>query len=569
MLTPAATPDIEAESARRDRDREMNRNGSGGTIQRQESEEVVVVVDAQRDPRELIRIFQCRTCDKPIQDPIALPCGNAVCKACLPAPQTRHNISYPATQGRLQGFICPVEECGKSHAVGDCGKDVTLSKVLGLVERYVQDFQPSCDEAPLLLEEIPSHHHNTRSNPWRSKILAGGKIIATYHMAQDGDLAYSSDLEYKPVKGGGIQADAIDTAVVNHLKNTSRTELDCQICYSLLLSPITTPCGHTYCRPCVQRVLDHSPYCPICRSRLRMSASLTKEQYPDNAKLAKLLQILHPASLRQREAQQHAEALLNADNGDGLTTPLFVCTLAFPNAPTFLHVFEPRYRLMIRRALEADRRFGMVIALPPGSLDGIQAMDGGVQRSPIYKYGTLLHIINFQPLPDGRSLIETIGVERFEVKKLGERDGYLVGKTERWDDVSINTEEAIEMAEVTRPYDLPAPAFPPAGSWVTPSRWNELSRLPTAELFNIVKSFVDRHREGGAGWLSQRMIAVNGEPPSEMEPFTWWFASVVPLSEGVRAGCLECRCVRWRLRVQAGWVEGLERVGLGGGKSSS
>ena len=92
----------------------------------------------------------------------------------------------------------------------------------------------------------------------------------------------------------------------------------------------------------------------------------------------------------------------------------------------------------------------MVIALPPGSPDGIQAMDGGAQRSPIYKYGTLLHIINFQPLPDGRSLIETIGVERFEVKRLGERDGYLVGKTERWDDVSIDTEEAIEMAEVTR-----------------------------------------------------------------------------------------------------------------------
>lgn len=572
MLTPAATPDIEAHGARRDREMEGSRNvmnrsgGSDETIQQQEKEEVDE--DTQPDPRELIRIFQCQRCDRPIQDPIALPCGNDVCKSCIPTPQTRSNISYQATAGRLQGFLCPVEECGKSHAVGDCWKDVTLNKVLGLLERYVSDFQPSSNEAPLLLEEVPSHHHNTRSNPWRSKVLAGGKIIATYQMAKDGDLAYHSDLEYKPVRGEGIQADAIDTAVVNHLKNTSQTELDCQICYSMLLSPLTTPCGHTYCRPCVQRVLDHSPYCPICRSRLRMSASLTKAQYPDNAKIAKLLQILYPVSLQQREAQQHAEALSNLAGGDGLTTPLFVCTLAFPNAPTFLHVFEPRYRLMIRRALEADRRFGMVIAVPPGSPHGVAMEDSQAQRSPIYKYGTLLHIINFQPLPDGRSLIETIGVERFEVKRIGERDGYLVGETERLDDVSIDTEEAIEISEVTRPFTLPPPSFPAAGQWVTPQRWAELARLPTVELFNIVRSFVDRHRQAQANWLSQRIVVVNGEPPADMEAFTWWFASVVPLSEGVRAGLLECRSVRWRLRVQAGWVEGLNRVGLAAPRNS-
>ena len=567
MITPAATPDIETEGARRDREREREKyrhrthqeGGSDETIQRHDAEDLED--EREPDPRELVRIFQCQACDKPLQDPIALPCGYTVCKACLPAPQARDHITYPATAGRLQGFVCPVEECGKSHAVGDCGKDVTLNKVLGLVERYVEDFKPSCNEAPLVLEEVPSHLHNTRSNPWRTKTLAGGKIIATFQMAKDGDLAYHSNLEYKPVVGEGIQADAIDTAVVNHLKNASRTELDCQICYSLLLSPLTTPCGHTYCRSCVQRVLDHSPYCPICRTRLRMSASLTQEQYPDNAKLAQILKMLHPSSLQQREEQHQAEALLNVGDGE-CTTPLFVCTLAFPNAPIFLHVFEPRYRLMIRRALQANRRFGMVMALPQNSPHGITIEDSLHQRSPIYKYGTLLHIINFQPLPDGRSLIETIGVERFEVTRLGERDGYLVGQTEKLDDVSVGTEEAIEIAEVTRPLDLPAPSFPLAGSWVTTQRWQELARLPTVELFNIVKGFVDRHREAQANWLSQRMIAVNGEPPNDMEAFTWWFASVVPLSEVVRAGLLECRSVRWRLRLQAGWVEGLERVAL-------
>ena len=40
--------------------------------------------------------------------------------------------------------------------------------------------------------------------------------------------------------------------------------------------------------------------------------------------------------------------------------PMFVCTLAYPGIPCPLHVFEPRYRLMIRRCLETEsRRFGM------------------------------------------------------------------------------------------------------------------------------------------------------------------------------------------------------------------
>lgn len=43
--------------------------------------------------------------------------------------------------------------------------------------------------------------------------------------------------------------------------------------------------------------------------------------------------------------------------------PIFVCTTAFPTIPCPLHVFEPRYRLMIRRSMETGtKQFGMCIA---------------------------------------------------------------------------------------------------------------------------------------------------------------------------------------------------------------
>ena len=45
-------------------------------------------------------------------------------------------------------------------------------------------------------------------------------------------------------------------------------DFECKLCYSLLFQPITTVCGHTFCRECLERCLDHRVECPCCRSAL-------------------------------------------------------------------------------------------------------------------------------------------------------------------------------------------------------------------------------------------------------------------------------------------------------------
>lgn len=42
--------------------------------------------------------------------------------------------------------------------------------------------------------------------------------------------------------------------------------MDCSICSRLLYEPVTTPCGHTFCRSCFARSMDHSSRCPLCRT---------------------------------------------------------------------------------------------------------------------------------------------------------------------------------------------------------------------------------------------------------------------------------------------------------------
>jgi len=72
-----------------------------------------------------------------------------------------------------------------------------------------------------------------------------------------------------------------------------------------------------------------------------------------------------------------------------------------------LHVFEPRYRQMTAHCLEGDRRFGLIYHDPDRS--GPFGMEPG-------RVGCVAEILKFQPLPDGRSLVLTEGLERFRIE---------------------------------------------------------------------------------------------------------------------------------------------------------
>ena len=53
---------------------------------------------------------------------------------------------------------------------------------------------------------------------------------------------------------------------------------DCSVCLDDLKSPVITPCGHVFCRPCIERVLDTQkpPTCPLCRNQMQKKQLLGK-----------------------------------------------------------------------------------------------------------------------------------------------------------------------------------------------------------------------------------------------------------------------------------------------------
>ena len=86
--------------------------------------------------------------------------------------------------------------------------------------------------------------------------------------------------------------------------------------------------------------------------------------------------------------------------------PLFPLpeVVLFPNEVLPLHIFESKYRIMLRSVLETDSMFG-VIKWDPST-------------KTMANVGCCAHIIKHQTTEDGRSNIITIGQQRFQVLEI-------------------------------------------------------------------------------------------------------------------------------------------------------
>ncbi|KAK6064312.1 ATP-dependent protease la domain-containing protein [Seiridium cupressi] len=388
------------------------------------------------------------------------------------------------------------------------------------------------------------------------QLFKGGRIVSTYSMAETGRLGYGCEVTYTAVGVTDEEVTAIDLPAFESLKESVRTEMDCQICYALFLDPLTTACGHTFCRNCLHRTLGNSEHCPICRRVLCIQPQVHAGSAPSNERLTKMINGFWADTIAVRA--QNVRVELQAELAGDFDIPIFVCTLSFPAMPTFLHVFEPRYRRMIRRAMEGDRTFGMVL--------GTTATNANSRN--FHEVGTLLRIINIEFFPDGRSLLESVGVSRFKVIRHGNLDGYIVGKVEKIDDVSLADEEAMEISETmsgqgVQEFIQPTRGETPAAlDPASPQQLEEASTLTvedletksTRELLDIGVGFVNKMRARSVSWLAARVLAVFGECPNDPVVFPWWFASVLPVSDEEKYRLLGTSSVRQRMKICCRWI---------------
>ncbi|XP_074391892.1 LON peptidase N-terminal domain and RING finger protein 2 isoform X2 [Zonotrichia albicollis] len=282
------------------------------------------------------------------------------------------------------------------------------------------------------------------------------------------------------------------------------SDFECSLCMRLFYEPVTTPCGHTFCLKCLERCLDHNPLCPLCKEKL--SEFLASRTYKKTVLTEELIVRYLPEELSERKKVYDEEmkelSNLNKD------VPIFVCTMAFPTIPCPLHVFEPRYRLMIRRCMETGtKQFGMCLA---DELKGFA------------DHGCILEIRDVKFFPDGRSVVDTVGVRRFRVLSHGQRDGYNTANIEYLEDKKV---EGPEYEELVRLHDS---VYDQAVAWFTSLKDNM-----KVQILNHFGSMPGKEPEpqsnpSGPAWY-------------------WWLLAVLPLENRAQLAILAMTSLKDRL----------------------
>ncbi|XP_071446007.1 LON peptidase N-terminal domain and RING finger protein 3 isoform X2 [Hetaerina americana] len=305
-------------------------------------------------------------------------------------------------------------------------------------------------------------------------------------------------------------------------------DFDCVLCCRTLWSPVTTPCGHTYCWVCLDRCLDYSCACPLCMASLADYLATSPRCVTDFIEQAlwaylpseyEMRQLIH----RQELSEGGPGGGTGLPNGsEGLRVeprvPVFVCTAAFPNVPCPLFVYEPRYRLMVRRCVETGgRQFGIAAC--------ISSSRRGDGLSRYADYGTMLEMRDWVLMGDGCSILSTVGVRRFRVIARGERDGYDTAQ------VQFIQDQPIQPEQVNGIKQLHNRILKKSCQWL--SSVGRPIRLEIERTFGLMPEL-----EADDSWLTL----------PDGPAWVWWTLAILPLGQNLQVGILATTSLEKRLR---------------------
>ncbi|XP_051487225.1 LON peptidase N-terminal domain and RING finger protein 3-like isoform X2 [Apus apus] len=331
----------------------------------------------------------------------------------------------------------------------------------------------------------------------------GTATLSQLERWQEPELGTLAERQGRSLAGNAEETEAAECTQTCLEELLSLSDLECSLCIRMFFEPVTTPCGHTFCKECLERCLDHRPNCPLCKQSLR--EYLKAGSYSPTMLLQDIMLATFPSQLAERRELHQAEMAELSNLTKNI--PIFVCTMSFPGIACPLHVFEPRYRLMIRRCQETGtRRFGMCV------------YENGKSFAD---YGCMLEIRQIELLADGRSLVDTIGRRRFRVLSRGHRDGYNTADIEYLEDRKVAGEELQELQCLHE------------------------STYRLAQRFCEHRDLASRHTLMQHGPLPEKEedIQASADGPT----WCWWLISVLPLDPSYQMHLFSTTSLRSRL----------------------
>lgn len=144
--------------------------------------------------------------------------------------------------------------------------------------------------------------------------------------------------------------------------------------------------------------------------------------------------------------------------------PLFpLNTVLFPNASLPLQIFEERYKLMLRECMESDNRFGVALIREGPEVGG---------PAVPHEIGTVAHITQVNRIEGDRFFVSAVGVQRFRVIDVTQREPFVAADVELLEDASPDLTSSDEVVlEATEAFsDYARASVGVAGGWVSRTR---------------------------------------------------------------------------------------------------
>src|SRR4051812_25362748 len=226
--------------------------------------------------------------------------------------------------------------------------------------------------------------------------------------------------------------------------------------------------------------------------------------------------------------------------------PLFpLHTVLAPGIALPLHIFEERYRAMVRRCLDTSTPFGVVL-IREGS--EVLPRDTDTHQLAISGVGTFAEIREASKYRDGRWDLLTVGTGRFIVRDvIADQEPYLVGEVDELDDSLGDEDEAeVLVARVTRRFvDYLRLLQPRDGEEAEPIDVQVEVEVPDADDEDEAGPEAEADDEPGGGPAE---LAAALHIPDDPSQLSFLLAGIVQVDPETRQELLEATSAEARLR---------------------
>eukprot|EP00753_Platysulcus_tardus_P009740 PLAT2272.1.p1 GENE.PLAT2272.1~~PLAT2272.1.p1 ORF type:complete len:234 (-),score=90.81 PLAT2272.1:187-888(-) len=120
--------------------------------------------------------------------------------------------------------------------------------------------------------------------------------------AEEGDGAAAAAAPAAAAAGGAAGGAAVPGVPMLIRSPSLQAEFSCPLCeLAVMVDPVSTECGHSFCQLCLKTALDDSRACPLCLKEIAAGASLAV-----NLSLRRTIQRLYPVEERMARLERDA-----------------------------------------------------------------------------------------------------------------------------------------------------------------------------------------------------------------------------------------------------------------------